>query len=184
MRHTIAVVLLLVTGACRTSHDPLAIPAIDLLKEFDRADRRPHEAFSLVNRDRPAIAAPAPGRIVWTMTLPRHGELRTAVAIEGAAPVRFRIGVSDERIYEQLQSVIVASPGTWTDVAVDLSAYAGWKWSLFYHPDFVAWHVALSTDAVQGTPGRALWGTPEIVTDRRGAIEYEKRRRTTRNAAP
>jgi hypothetical protein len=55
---------------------------------------------------------------------------------------------------------------------------------LFYHPDTIAWHLNLSTDAVQGVPGRALWGAPEIVTDRRSAVEYEKRRRTIRSAAP
>lgn len=92
--------------------------------------------------------------------------------------------MSDARIYEQLESVTIASPGAWTDLVVDLSAYAGWKWSLFYHPNSIAWHVAFSTDAVGGRAGRALWATPEILTDLGSAAEYEKRRRTIRSAAP
>ena len=63
---------------------------------------------------------------------------------------------------------MVLTPGQdrrWVEVQSDLSAYAGWKWSLFYHPDRIMWHVVLAADAIDGVPARAAWGSPEIVTD-------------------
>jgi hypothetical protein len=125
---------------------------------------------------RPAIAGPAPGRVIWQQPLPRRGVFRAALAIDSAAAVRFRVGVSDDRTYEQLAAATVAARDGWTDLTVDLSAYAGWKWSLFYRPDRIRWRVVLSADAVSGVPGRAVWGAPSIVTDADSAREYLARR--------
>ncbi|MGH9371214.1 MAG: hypothetical protein ACRD15_06755, partial [Vicinamibacterales bacterium] len=61
-----------------------------------------------------------------------------------------------------------------------LSAYAGFKWSLFYRPDRITWRVVLATDAVGSGSPRAIWGSPEIVTDHRSAREYVTRRRELR----
>ena len=63
---------------------------------------------------------------------------------------------------------------------MDLSAYAGWKWSLFYRPDRTIWHLVLATDPVDGAPATLLWGTPEIVTDAASAREYAARRQRLR----
>ena len=80
-----------------------------------------------------------------------------------------RVGVSDNRIYERSdRHGLPATPG-WTMVRTDFSAYAGWKWSLFYHPDRVMWRVVLAADAIGGVPARAVWGSPEILTDNAGA---------------
>jgi hypothetical protein len=91
--------------------------------------------------------------------------------------VRLRVGVSDDRIYERLTDVVLtAGQRGWVDVRTDLSAYAGWKWSFFYHPERVMWRVVLAADAIDGIPATAVWGSPEIVTDRDGAKEYTVRR--------
>ncbi len=115
--------------------------------------------------------------MTWALPLPRRGRFQADVAVVGDVPVRFRVGVSDDRIYEQLASLVLRPAESWTRVSADLSAYAGRKWSLFYRPDTIVWHVVLSTDAVDGIGGSAVWGSPQVLTDRAGAVEYEKRRR-------
>jgi hypothetical protein len=91
--------------------------------------------------------------------------------------VRLRIGISDHRIYEGLKEVILTPRnGSWLDLRVDLSAYAGWKWSLFYRPEQIIWRVVLAADAMDSVPATVLWGAPEILTDRRSAREYSARR--------
>ena len=103
-----------------------------------------------------------------------------------AAPVRIRVGISDARIYEQLTEIDVAPDKAWSDVSVDLSAYAGWKFSLFYRPERRAWRLNLSADAVTGIPAKVAWGRPEIVAfSNADAAEYAKRRlQITRSEAP
>jgi hypothetical protein len=192
-RHAVLVVVLplaVVGGGCRAGARSVPVVVVDLLKEFDRADRRPAGAFVVAERGAaglvlPAIAGPAPGRLTWTLPLPRHGTFRTRVAASAAA-IRVRIGISDARIYEQLAQVDVAPDTRWTDISVDLSAYAGWKLSLFYRPERQAWRLNLSADAVAGTPANVAWGVPEIVAPGGAdAIEYARRRaRITRSGAP
>jgi hypothetical protein len=121
------------------------------------------------------------------LPLPRRGVLRAAAALDPASPdqraasVRLRVGVSDDRIYERLTDVVLTQGQRgWVDVRTDLSAYAGWKWSLFYHPERVMWRVVLAADAIDGVPTTALWGSPEIVTDGDGAKEYSTRRQRFR----
>jgi hypothetical protein len=187
-RHTWCVLALL-AGGCRAPSRSASVPAVDLIREFDRAEKRPPDAYSIANHlaagtRRPAIVAPAPGRITWSLPLPRRGLLRTAVAATTPAPVRVRIGVSDTRTYEGLVEAIVASQA-WSIVTADLSAYAGWKLSLFYQPERRSWHVNVSIDAIGTAPSGVALGTPEIVTDREGAVEYAKRKvRLTRSEAP
>jgi hypothetical protein len=131
----------------------------------------------------PAISGPAPGRLTWTLPMPRGGLFRARVAAVGA-PVHVRIGVSDDRIYERLAEAAVQPGGAWMPVIADLSAYAGWKFSLFYRPEGREWRLVLSADALAGAAGVA-WGTPEIVTSKRNALEYAARRaRLARRAAP
>lgn len=128
--------------------------------------------------------APAPGRITWTLPVPRRGRFRAAVAATTSAPVRVRVGVSDNRVYEGLADVTVTDSSGWSTLTADLSAYAGWKFSLFYQPERSAWNVNVSVDAIGGVPSRVALGTPEIVTDTAGAQEYAKRSRIIRSAAP
>jgi hypothetical protein len=187
-RHTLCILLLgilLLAGGCRSAAGPPSIRVVDFIKEFDRAEQRPAAAYALTEfrargTSHPSIASPAPGRIIWQVPLPRRGTFHTAVAIDGGVPVRFRIGVSDDRIYEELAAVTVSSAEAWTDLRADLSAYAGWKWSLFYRPERRRWRVVLSTDAVAGQPGRGMWGAPSVSADTNSAREYAQRRAVMR----
>lgn len=116
--------------------------------------------------------------------MPRRARFEAQVAASGAR-VRVRVGISDARIYELLGDATIAPGTSWTPMSVDLSAYAGWKPSLFYRPDRVLWRLVLSADAITGAPGTVAWGTPHIVASTRDALEYRTRRaRLTRNEAP
>jgi hypothetical protein len=133
----------------------------------------------------PAIVAAVPSRLTWAMPVPRHGVFRALVTSAGAAPVRVRVGVSDARIYEELAAATVTDTSGWSTITADLSAYAGWKFSLFYRPDWQIWRVNLSADAIGGVPGRVAWGVPEIVTGTEDALEYARRRqRIIRSGGP
>jgi hypothetical protein len=177
-------------AGCAPRPDAAPVPVIQLLRELPRAEARPPSGFSVTTHAddgdvRPAIAAPVPGRLTIRLPLPRRAVLRSGVAIEAETPsaaVRFRVGVSDERIYEGIQEVVVTGqrPG-WIDLRADLSAYAGFKWSLFYRPDRITWRLVLATDVMGPAPVRAFWGRPEIATDAGSAREYLVRRERLRS---
>jgi hypothetical protein len=177
-------------GGCSAPRSPAPVSAVDFIKDFDRAEKRPAGAFSLghhvaAETGHTAILAGAPSRLTWILPIPRRGVFRALVASAGTAPVRVRIGVSDTRIYEELAAATVTEGGGWSLITADLSAYAGWKFSLFYRPDGQTWRVNLSADALGGVPGRVAWGEPEIVTSTTDALEYARRRlRITRNGGP
>ena len=116
--------------------------------------------------------------------MPRGARFEAYVAA-GAAPVRVRVGISDARVYEALGDATIAPGTSWVPMNLDLSAYAGWKPSLFYRPDRMLWRLVLSADAISGAPGTVAWGTPQIVASTRSALEYQRRRaRLTRSEAP
>jgi hypothetical protein len=159
---------------------------------MDRADQRPAGGFTIAVHQidgvpRPAIAAAVPSRLTLPLPLPRRGVFHAFVALADgppgatAAPVRLRVGVSDHRIYEGVTELMLA-PGksTWIELRADLSAYAGWKWSLFYRPERIIWRVVLAADATTSVPATVLWATPEIVTDTESAREYAARRQRLR----
>lgn len=183
-RHILCIVGLVIAGACSQGAAGPAVPVIDLLREFERAEKRPPGGFELTTHAkddhvRPAVVAPVPGRLTFPLRLPTRGVLRTTVALVSADPaaaVRFRIGISDDRIYEGLTDAVVRGdrPG-WVDLRADLSAYAGFKWSLFYRPDRKTWRLVLATDALAGGAARGAWGAPEIVADEAAAREYARR---------
>jgi hypothetical protein len=180
--------LLLLAGACRGRSSSVPVVVVDLIKELDRAERRPATyavAYSAAGGSAlPAIAGPAPGRLTWTLPIPRGATFRARVAAS-MAPIRVRVGVSDSRIYEQLASAAVAPGADWTVVTADLSAYAGWKLSLFYRPEGRPWRLNLSADAAGGRPAGVVWASPEIVASHASALEYAARRdRLTRSEAP
>lgn len=186
-RHVLSIVVVILFAGCRHVEN-IPVGVVNLIREADRADKRPPTGFEITTRDidgtaHPSIVVPVPSRLTISLPLPRHGMLRAFASLEpspaGApvAPVRLRVGVSDNRIYEQLTDVVLSPQDRrWILVQSDLSAYAGWKWSLFYHPDRVMWHVVLAADAIGGVPARAAWGSPEIVTDTESAKEYALRR--------
>jgi hypothetical protein len=190
-RHALCIVVVILVAGCRhVENTPVRV--VNLIRELDRAELRPANGFEIATRDvggtsYPSIVVPVPSRLTVPLPLPRRGVLRAFASLEPPAPgvppvpVRLRVGVSDNRIYERLTDVVL-SPGDrgWVGVQTDLSAYAGWKWSLFYHPDRIMWHVVLAADAIAGVPARAVWGSPEIVTDNESAKEYSARRQRLR----
>jgi hypothetical protein len=179
---------LLLAGGCggRSTSDTISV--VDFIREVDRADRRPLSyaaaSWGAGVSQLPAIVGPAPGRLTWTLLMPRGARFRARAAALGA-PVRVRVGISDNRVYEGLSEATLTPSASWTPIDVDLSDYAGWKLSLFYRPERVEWHFILNADAVSGVPGTVAWGLPEIVASRSSALEYADRRaRLIRSAAP
>jgi hypothetical protein len=179
----LAAVALALTSCAPTP--PESVSVVDLVRELPRAEMRPAQsAFSIVDhvaaaQSRPSIQTTAPSRLMFTLPIPRRSTFRAAVALGGSAPTptRFRIGISDDRIYEALadRTLTAADRNAWADIQADLSAYAGWKWSLFYRPERRRWRLVLSTDAIAGAPGEAIWGAPTIYADVAAAKEYVKR---------
>lgn len=184
-RQILCILGLALAAGCRPRSDAAPVPVVHLLRELDAAERRPPSGFLVTAHEkdggaRPAVVVPVPSRLTLPLPLPRRGVLRTALAVQSDDPagaVRFRVGVSDHRVYENLDDIVVTAdrPG-WMELRTDLSAYAGFKWSLFYRPDAVTWRVVLAADTLGGPPVRGVWAAPEIVTDRAAAVEYVERR--------
>jgi hypothetical protein len=162
---------------------------VDLVRELRTAEARPSRDnfevadVALFGQSGPAIRTIAPSRLIFVLPIPLRSTFSARVAIEGgidgapAQPLRFRVGVSDDRIYEQLSSVQLTPEAQtgWTEIRTDLSGYAGWQWSVFYRPSARRWRFILSTDSVSGLPGRAVWGAPGIDGDRAAAREHVER---------
>ena len=188
--HCLIAALVLIGCPSATPSTPVRV--VDLIRELDRAEKRPLQGFAIAEHQldgvaRPVIAAVVPSRLTLPLPLPRRGVFRALVALADPAPgvrapaVRLRIGVSDHRIYEGVtEAVLQPGEGTWMDIRADLSAYAGWKWSLFYRPDRTTWRVVLAADATENVSATIFWGMPEIVTDTASAREYSERRQRMR----
>jgi hypothetical protein len=184
------VVALLLSG-CRSSSGP-SVRVVDLLREVERAEQRPPGAFALTayrrnGVSRPAIAAAVPSRLTVSLPLPRHGVFHAFVAYADAPArghpggARLRVGVSDDRTYDPLtELVLVPGAAGWMELRADLSAYAGWKWSVFYRPEKTIWRLVLAADAMDTAPATVLWGEPQIETDSESAREYVARRQRMR----
>ena len=162
---------------------------MDLVRDFRDAEARPSRAafdvadVEVAGQSEPAIRTSAPSRLIYVLPVPRRSTFAARVALEPGSdgappqPLRFRVGVSDDRIYEQLASAVL-TPGVqtgWTDLRASLSAYAGWQWSIFYRPERRRWRLVLSTDAISGVPGRGVWGALRIDGDRAAAREHVER---------
>jgi hypothetical protein len=182
---TAIVLLAACVGACHAPRGERSVHVIDLLKELPRAERLPDPAaFGVVEQtiggvSRPAVAIPIPARVVWTLRFPERATFNALVAVDGAPStlVVFRVGVSDERRYDALARVELASaPPQWIPLAADLSVYAGRKWSVFYRPDAHPWRLVLSIDGVGGA-ARAICAEPSVDSDREAARAYATRRR-------
>jgi hypothetical protein len=164
--------------ACGRAPQPIHI---DLLSMLALAEKRPpataDDAFfvrgvQLDGRTIPAVIVPQPSRIVWTVRIPRRASL---TAHAGLVPDRtgkyagdavFRIGVSGGKIYEKVYERRM-TPGSveadrsFVPIAVDLSAWAGWQWSLFYRPSETAWNIVFSVDGTRSSD-TPLWLAPAI----------------------
>ena len=150
---------------------------IDLLHELPRAFIQPvsapRPAVDVVPGDPAAgvaLLTPSPLRITWSLRFPERVAFTARVALVGAVPgvpnpgVAIRAGISDGRFYEglyrlQLDPAPPQSPPIWHPIEVDLSAYSGWKWSLFYQPSRRAWSLVLN---VQGGNAAVALVEPRI----------------------
>jgi hypothetical protein len=160
---------------------------IDLVRTFDAAEKRPASPeFEIAHCQtggvsRVAILSPAPARLIWITRLPPRGAFRAQLGVRpkgsGDATLDFRVGISDDRIYEALAHKTVASAQGWTPIVVDLSRYAGRKWSLFYRPDTHPWRLVLSVDAIAPGAATAVWGEPVISADVDAARAFAARQR-------
>ena len=150
---------------------------VDLIERFAEAQKRPNpELFTVVDatlagETKKAIAVgPAAGtRLLWKVAVPDDGWLWVSVGMhpdvweqEGDG-VKFLVGVSDGRAFEQLFEQHLnpkANPGDrkWVPVRVDLSTYAGEEVEIIFN--------TYSSPPGHGDDqrnDRALWGNPEIV---------------------
>lgn len=170
----------LTTVACGSGPAP-GVETLDLARLLPRAERRglapgkePATAVVAgVGPDlRPAIAVAVPSRITWRgLRFANRTVLRTAVSArfgDASSQMVFRIGVSDDRTYEELaRQVVTAEAPGWTDVHVDLSQYAGWQWSLFYHPDRRCWNLVFNVSGTAGSDAEGLWARPALYAEPR-----------------
>jgi hypothetical protein len=186
-RYIPVLVILLFISACGPRPDPVPVPVVDLTRCFEHADKRPATGFTMTaysdaGDTHPSIVATVPSRFTCALSMPRRARFHAYVALAGqsggtaAASARVRIGISDDRIYEQLaERTLTPGDTRWIDVSADLSAYAGWKWSLFYRPDRMIWRLVLATDWL-AAPSTVVWGLPQILSDAASAREYAARR--------
>lgn len=150
--------------------------SVNLIDRFETAEKRPSpETFSVVDATlgseakRAIAVSPVVGsRLRYKVTVPEDGWLWVSVGMrpeswekEGDG-IRFLVGVSDGRAFEELFAQHVnpfANPGDrkWIPVRVDLSTYAGEEVEIFFN----------TYASVGGGPDQrndlGLWGSPEIV---------------------
>ena len=166
---------LLLVLACGAGRCGSAPASIDLVAALPTAERRalaaPDVAIhaTVVSRDgadQPALVTEAPARVIFPVNMPGRARFRTAVALQSPAGtgVTIRMGIADSRSYDELLRVSVEPPQAgadpWRTIDVDLGAYSGWQWSVFYHPSRITWKLVLNADATPG--GRVVWLNPLI----------------------
>ncbi len=112
---------------------------------------------------RTALVLRVPARVTWPTDLPFHAALRTAVATLPGGPqdVILRIGISDDRVYEDL--VRVSATTGWRAQVVDLRRFSEWKFSLFYQPLRRSWRLVINAE---GTPGGQVALDRPVITAR------------------
>jgi hypothetical protein len=107
---------------------------------------------------RPALIMVAPARVTWPVRLPaQQAVLHTAVALlpsgDADAGVVVSVGISNNRFFDDLIRVPLkpAAPGAaaaWRPLDIDLSAYTGWRFSLFNQPYRTTWKLILNAGAL------------------------------------
>jgi hypothetical protein len=168
--------------ACTRGSTDSQVRVMDFVTLFERAELRPDRStfqvaqHTLGGVTRATIAAPVPSRAIWVTALPRRASLSIFLGVPSSpagCSARLRFGVSDDRIYEALASE-TPQPGTWSPIRVDLSRYAGRKFSIFYQPEGRVWRLVFSADQVAGESCTAFWAEPAIETDVAAARLFKK----------
>jgi hypothetical protein len=174
VRRLTAAALVLSGAACVPSSPATPMP-IDLLRELPRAAVAPAARPNLVSvqvidRDgaqHPALVMHPTSRVIWQIQMTEPAELRADIARlpggDAGAELSVRIGMSDERIYEDHFRERLPHPAgealAWRPLVLDLSLYSGWKWSLFYQPSRRTWSLVLN---VQGGDAAVALAGPVI----------------------
>jgi len=151
---------------------------IDLVYELRHAERRAAKPIDEAVRTdtitvsggiEPVVITEPPARVIYRVRMPSRSSFHARVALmPGAAGqprgASIRIGLSDDRFYDELVRIPL-TPATgeipqWQPVDVDLGAYSGWQWSIFYRPSQITWKLILNADATPG--GTVAWAAPVI----------------------
>jgi hypothetical protein len=152
----------------------------DFLQALPQAQIRPADQPAVVRvvdahlngEVKRSLSASVPSRVVFTLQIPGAAVFAASLGVDASGShsddegVTFRLGISDGRTYEQLldRSILARDGEEWVPARVDLARYAGWQWSLFYHPSSITWQIVLNTySAGSGAEHlRGLWATPRI----------------------
>jgi len=178
---TIAILAGLSAVWCGQAGPTPEIRYVDLLASLPRAEKRPlGSEFSaglvtLGGEAQTALDVPAASRVIWSERLPDRAVLETAVGVSpalsaaGRGNAMFRIGIADERSYDELGATEVPldAPPRWQRVSIDLSKYGGFRWSLFYRPRWKIWKVTFNTTVKglgcsAGAADRLYWARPVV----------------------
>jgi hypothetical protein len=159
--------------------DPAPPLPRDLVAEFGAARVQPApvpevariETATIAGASANVLRLTSPARLTWSLRLPVRADLQAEVAFvpdpAGSAPagVTVRIGLSDDRIYDELFRAPLdgAADGStvWQPIRLDLSPYSGWKWSLFYRPSRITWKLIVNADPTPG--GSVHWRRLRVV---------------------
>ena len=139
------------TASC--ARDPVSIDLLPLVPTAERrAGGNVDDSIQVApppNEHEPALLLRAPARITFALKFPTGARLVTTASLvtSGAASsgATLRVGISDDRRYDGVFQLEMGHEPESIDV--DLGAYAGWQWSLFYRPSEITWKLIINADA-------------------------------------
>lgn len=150
--------------------------AMDLVELFPEAEKRTSlESLSiafdvldvtLAGERKRAIFAHANSRIIWRVRIPPHSELQTALGLrdytweQPGDGVQFRVGVSDGKVYVDLQKLVLNPSGhpedrRWVPVVADLEKWGDQDVEVIFNTEF--------GPSGNSANDAAVWGEPRIV---------------------
>jgi hypothetical protein len=148
---------------------------IDLLAQFETAEKRPPDAFKLVDvsfEDEPqqCVRVDTGSRLVWTVTVPRDAWLRVSLALDPSVwekegdGVLFLVAAGDGRSFDELAKQRLNPQANPNDrrrvpMLIDLSAYAGEEIMIFFNT-----YPSGPGEAMDDRNDAALWCNPGIFT--------------------
>jgi len=154
---------------------------IDLLQQFDAAEKRPSEPppaqwcslaeATLNGVSKRAIRVLPVSRLIFKVTVPDDASLRVWIGLDPEVwdkegdGVLFRVGVSDQRTYEELLNqhlnpLSVKSDRQWVPVSIDLSAYGGRQVDLIFNTNS-----SLPNRPEDTRNDKPLWAEPAIFVE-------------------